>query len=527
MSSLMQSLPFEILLEVFLHLTRIVHEDFLSSLDQNQDKILEQQCRPYSWLHVTHVCRFWRVATLSYPSLWTNIIILTGDMQSNFGPSDEYLETMLSRSVEMPLSITCPYRILGTETAAHWHRIHSLTLTPQSCSSWYPLQDEIFDGLRSLRVMGKLSTGYCNLWYLYITSFPALEHLDIQVNVTAPSPVSLFCGKIKYIAIRTMWLTSRTDGTGYYNAMDVSDLLDVLSNLPVLETLSINISGKGYSSSHSPLRTPPVEVHSLQRLDIVGTAQAFIDLWEHLVVRPDLRVSLQLLDVDISAATVGREGDHLAALRAEFPIFQLEHLHITSLDSLNLSGLNYLRHAVSSPSLKQLVIERSVGAVVLAIMESANCEHLTLREIEFRPRDEDAGALWDFDRSSCMPRCHSLFQRQADLYLQVRHALRAAGVPMVANSFNALAQFLAPLKRPLRTLTLTSCWNLKAADIETLRGIVSNIAWDNAELETGSELGGLIVFCVRAWMELMILQRATTHCRSCSAIQCCEGSTPT
>jgi hypothetical protein len=51
---------------------------------------------PYTWIYVTHVCRYWRDVALCNPLLWSDIVLTC---------QSECIETMITRSRQVPLTV--------------------------------------------------------------------------------------------------------------------------------------------------------------------------------------------------------------------------------------------------------------------------------------------------------------------------------------------------------------------------------------------------------------------------------------
>lgn len=52
-----------------------VPPDLFAALAEASRSTSRPKQRPFQWIAVTHVCRYWRAAALNYPKLWSNIII--------------------------------------------------------------------------------------------------------------------------------------------------------------------------------------------------------------------------------------------------------------------------------------------------------------------------------------------------------------------------------------------------------------------------------------------------------------------
>lgn len=167
--TLIARLPPEVLTEVLVHF--VSAESKISRYDNH---------RPYAWLRITHVCRYWRDVALSSPRVWSTIVV-TGSScvnemlaRSKKVPLEVYAGTSISR-VGMKENIRTVLQQMDRIRRLELH--YSPYLTPDDIPSAAPL-------LKTLVIKGVDQTGMSSPTTSFLKTFedcdiPGLECLEI------------------------------------------------------------------------------------------------------------------------------------------------------------------------------------------------------------------------------------------------------------------------------------------------------------------------------------------------------------
>lgn len=218
------------------------HQDLKTSLDRNH--------RSYSWIAVSHVCKYWRDASLSFPTVWSSIA-------SN---SPKFAKLCLERSKTVPIDVHLrfdPAHDLFTTIQPHASRIRDLTVIIEfpswkiSIRSFVDLPAPILQSLK-LQVSTR-SPPYFPL--LFRDHTPSLKHLTIE-GYSLPPPANHFVNLVR--------LDLRND---VHRLVPMSRFLDALESNPGLLHLTVSFAGPK-SDDIDPTWNRVVRLDSVQLVDL-------------------------------------------------------------------------------------------------------------------------------------------------------------------------------------------------------------------------------------------------------------------
>ena len=116
--------PPEILIQVFLHAAREAYSDFAQSLAlERRTYDRTTIAAPYAWIPLTHVSRLWRDVALTYPGLWTNVVLVSSTCTSE----------ILQRSSNQPLALTCHSKSFTAFTGLQCTGTGQTNIAPGTC----------------------------------------------------------------------------------------------------------------------------------------------------------------------------------------------------------------------------------------------------------------------------------------------------------------------------------------------------------------------------------------------------------
>lgn len=238
-------LPAELLSEIFLHLLADCSNHF--RLEEQRRKIMR-------------ICRFWRDVALNFPSLWTNLIVSGGR------GSLQHLDTVFQRSKSKALQIyatiyhgsdhssSCEELVSTLKGIVHRIDTLEISLWPEDLKSLVPLFSSGECPMRTLRAgTDHVYEG----WSYDVVSgelFPMLRDASLD-GFPGCALSSWIPRSITSLKLSKVWITYQ-------------ELLDFLSNLPMLEILRIS----DISHSDQPVPTGPVHLPLLQHLEFTTDA---------------------------------------------------------------------------------------------------------------------------------------------------------------------------------------------------------------------------------------------------------------
>jgi len=234
LADLSRRLPEEIMTEIFIQYRSIL-KDASSSAE-----LCSSTTTFYAFIRVTHVCRHWRRIALSFPRLWSYILV----------PRNvEFTEELLFRSKEVPLTVDARsidhIRMPSLKCILQeMRRIRSLSVDTHPTSHWMitvdianssaPLLEHLsvnFSSPHSLRRILTLNIPNS------LASMPQLRSLDLR-NVGANNPFPLLFKTIRHLTVHETWSSTAGDPE---HTMNRERLLASLANLPLLVTLDIDV----------------------------------------------------------------------------------------------------------------------------------------------------------------------------------------------------------------------------------------------------------------------------------------------
>ncbi len=198
---------------------------------------------PYAWIGVTHVCHFWRVAALSTPQLWRTIWVTW---------NAELVEEMLQRSISRSLTIN----IMRPPTSSLYLSqadcmaliISSLPRIERICGEiplkLKPPTDHADGGNLKDLVLGKCAAYYDDDEYNmdiedYLGSchIPQLNRLELHF-FTPKWGRKLLRSTLKHLTLHGDE-KDHIYGSNYQGPASLTQLVNILVDLPVLETLQL------------------------------------------------------------------------------------------------------------------------------------------------------------------------------------------------------------------------------------------------------------------------------------------------
>ncbi len=211
--------------------------------------------RPYEWIAITHVCRFWRdIAVHQAPDLWTRIVVLR----------PECVQAMLERSRDYPLSVEVGSRYWTPAVRnliPHLPRIHSLELIGP-----FVRYDEF--GQKS--------------------SMPVLEDLCL-IGYRYAFTDAMFCSTIKFLEIR---------GTSDFASLRDSGekMLAAFANMVMLESVILESTTLFFPINHH--QVPPeyvTDLPHLKSIHLIEPATSCKFLLTHLSFPASTTIRLECL----------------------------------------------------------------------------------------------------------------------------------------------------------------------------------------------------------------------------------------
>lgn len=390
----MDSLPDELLLNIFLHVIQLVCP-FPFTVDfewYHEDSL------PYSWIALLRVCRRWYAIAYGSPLFWRTIPLADGTASS-------ITKTMAFFRKVFTLSGHAPLRIFSVDVGDSTQKdIFFVTLPHIQRAEWVKL---IISGTSQSGGPLRPSHVECpDLRYLSMSSVRA-KHRGFPADVPLVSP----SGSLAFLEL--------LDFTGYnyrsispffrttikhltlsltYGGPSVGELLDALQNMPLLELLFIGqvVICRRYDFEEKPMVTLP----HLRSLTIHASPADIQDMLLHLRFPNTTRM---VLEIDVTERSDNDFMSFLGALTSTcegrrtldgkpFPVLQASYWangHFES-DLLLFSSLPHIYTDIEEPDL----VNRGWTPY------SANCEDfdLCLRVID--PVGNGPHPLW--------PRCPSL-----------------------------------------------------------------------------------------------------------------------
>jgi hypothetical protein len=240
----------------------------------------------YNLSRLTHVCRFWRMALINQPRMWSTVFITQEDRRS-------FVDMCLQRSHPAPLSITLnAFEVAPAHPECECDKDHRGRLLPNERTpcEWHfqfePLAESThrnrvralainFDGGRIYETKSKrLVLGSCRFFTL---SFPTLATLEWENETkenaeylfsTPPFPPSLrsltFTGAWSDMVMQVNNLTSFTfEGDCAGEGISVEEVRQFLSNNQSLESLQFK-----FVDFEGDPEGPPVHLSNLKSLNV-------------------------------------------------------------------------------------------------------------------------------------------------------------------------------------------------------------------------------------------------------------------
>ncbi|KAI0750587.1 hypothetical protein BC629DRAFT_1739460 [Irpex lacteus] len=286
------ALPTELLIKIFSHLihsrTDTTHAAHCSTLRCYSETAPESGHGPrYGWLRASYVCHRWREVMLGTPQLWA-IVWIT---------SPECVREMLSRSQQVPLVIKFRQSESRVEPSKY---LQSLSIALNQLSRvaildlangdgpimvrerpWVtPLMKELVVR-RGFRFFSRSMLGTPLHVGLLANEMPLLEKLELHTGLIWWS-ANLVKPTLRYLTLH---------GTVNNRPVVIDAVLGVLSQLPALETVDLQLALPPSSSGSPDAGTPFAFLPNLRKLRVIDSAKATSELLAQLSFPGDTQIS--------------------------------------------------------------------------------------------------------------------------------------------------------------------------------------------------------------------------------------------
>ncbi|KAH8097033.1 hypothetical protein BXZ70DRAFT_1009357 [Cristinia sonorae] len=445
---------------------------------------------PNRWIHVTHVCHYWRQVALSSPLMWREIVIPGLHEYKQPGR----LKAQLQRSGKAPLRLhvnnVSPNDSLGFQVIAdEAHRLEELYL--RSVGYWKLCSDILSSSLPMLR---KLHVHL--LWYSDLSpstsTFPVpstpdpsrgLERLESVSFNGYPSPYLLpfLRPTIKHLSLHSI------------RGGSLTDFLIAACDMPLLENISLMLLY--HDHEHNPSiehqedsSMPTVRLHFLNTLHIANDSVSHsVRLLEHLKYPSTACVSVETTSLPpksgippvppiakLTELTLGRTGgatEPTETIRVRYDVF-LERQHVTLWrdDRIHVTKMDGKRTAKAEPR----AFERDPASV----LGSPICEYITDLPVRFDPAHTlrtlthlclNAPLRFGFIRTLIIKDITARDTTDTVLSNPFHHLVHLEEVYMDKISWAGLAYFLRPGRAPDGTLEDAPFSRLKLLSLRNTR----------------------------------------------------------
>ena len=273
-------LPAETLAEIFVLFESQYREESFAPQKQ------AAQTRPFGWLAITHVCRYWRIVARSLPHLWSHIPM---------SPSEKPIKMFLGLSKGVPLSI-----LPGKQSYDHQQPPGLLSLLVPEAPR-----------IRSLHMC--ISAALLEDLDPKLWNAPQLESITLGLVDDCPpegdAPASVWDAALPALRSLSMTAFSCTFARGFFRptltklvvahpdvALSVAEWVDVLSELPLLEHLTLQGALPQGSVPAEPI-VERIEMHHLAHVELfdwdIGMQCAHLFAHLHLPACRALALSLR------------------------------------------------------------------------------------------------------------------------------------------------------------------------------------------------------------------------------------------
>ncbi|GJE98603.1 F-box protein [Phanerochaete sordida] len=520
------SLPLEIITEIFGEVARDTHAAYTRNFRRNALRTDPEDPRPYSWIHVSHVCRLWRSIALSTSALWANLCII------NPIATEEFLRRSAKHNLTVtfkrtPRSVRHPaqeerdarMRTFRDVMLNHIHRIASLVMptcfvifTPEMAAAAIQLRsitmvaDDVDFGPRDTRSPLPLP-------------FPVLEHFEFRVAAYRQRYIRLLCPTLK-----TLILQPELKNACLPSARE---LVHIIATMPHLEHLDVRLS------SAPELITQTTDLPHLRYIRLVGApAPVVASLLAHVIPARDVQLNIgchlgyeenegdflsvpQIIvralwnAVDPSsfapctAFSIGDIGGYyglhgwrrkpnfsafanlaaisagadvrvtcaweetyedLATILRPFTLGAVQHVRIGKMPWHIAGMLENTSMLCSHKGLRSLVLDGVVVTLSLHLLAGTSARDITLMNTKFKPSN-----LANETHGACGSLC----------------AVRSttSDEPGCAADLAEVLARRAAEGRPVASLRIVLAMHLAVVDVEVLRGYVTEVEWDGHEAD--------------------------------------------
>lgn len=246
---------------------------------------------PYSWIYITHVCQHWRAVSLSFPLLWSSIVVTH---------HIECMRTMLERSQRVPLdvrtavstrcSISRPFPIKSLSLILQeLHRVRSLNLS----INWWMYDDvkELLQGRAPLLRALNLSTpnGACDGGWTY----PSVS-VNQETDLAQIEDISVRGYEFPWLDPLPFRSLKRLHVNGHgLPKLAIEDVARALALMPRLVSLTLQgVFHSGHAQTLSRAKPEVLTMPILEQLTLCGDSLACSTLLRLMKIPAAARITL-------------------------------------------------------------------------------------------------------------------------------------------------------------------------------------------------------------------------------------------
>ncbi|KAG6909563.1 hypothetical protein DXG01_016811 [Tephrocybe rancida] len=278
-------------------------------LSTTSDMSISYQKRMFSWVSVSHVCRWWRIAALACPELWTNIPFTHLDWATE----------MLARSKFAPLTVAVNFSFLAPEgaiTCYRGNRVNLLMMTARQLSRIRELSIALNEHL-----IDSTAEVYEELMEILDAPAPFLERLAIHsaTRITRVSGHLLASSKLIDLHLSGLilmdWPNLRTIvalrnlsiSLDKSPPISAAQLMRALRAMPALECLKL-VHALAPCSSKELLALDSVTLTHLRRLSLTDDSSNSIGLLTKLDYD---YTKVEQIKIHVKSTTPSFESSHI------------------------------------------------------------------------------------------------------------------------------------------------------------------------------------------------------------------------
>lgn len=313
------SLPPEILAEILWEVALDAHTAYVERLKEDLFLTNAIAQRPYSWIRLSHVCRVWRSAAVSTPSLWADISII------NASATQEFLKRAAKRNLTVAFRQPGPFpsgsytsEDIDARREAYTNILHNHIQRVTSLigpSLTTILSSQVAKAATQLRAITMITSDRaleaCDRDALPLP-FPVLEHFEYRMASFSWQPYRcLLCPTLRFLVLQPNMGSVHFAHTSRVYLPTARELVRAIATMPRLEHLDVRIS----ATREHPAQT--AELRSLRHICLIGASASVVaPLLASIIPAPDVRLRLDCnhgYDVGASQSLSGAIASALEA----------------------------------------------------------------------------------------------------------------------------------------------------------------------------------------------------------------------